>query len=295
MVTQDLKIKVKLSIEDRLANFGASANKHAKSIGISGAIQSRLLKGETEKILSDGEWLRLARMLLVEVGNKKPWNIANTPVFQFINEQLKNCQANGVAGVLCDKADIGKTETAKHYARNNRHVVYVDCSQVKTKQKLVRYIAAEFGLDNTGKYAEVYADLVYYLQTLNTPLIILDEGGDLAYDAFLELKALWNATERSCGWYMMGADGLKQKIQRAVDNKKVGYAEFFSRYGSRYQKITPSGKEDAQRFFAAQAAMIAKANAPEGTNIRELIVKADNSLRRINIELTKNEESIERN
>ena len=45
---------------------------------------------------------------------------------------------------------------------------------------------------------------------------------------FLELKALWNATERCCAWYMMGADGLKEKINRAIEGKKVGYTEMLS-------------------------------------------------------------------
>jgi len=39
-----------------------------------------------------------------------------------------------------------------------------------------------------------YEDLVFYLKTLPYPLIIFDEAGDLQYDAFLEIKALWNAT-----------------------------------------------------------------------------------------------------
>ena len=52
---------------------------------------------------------------------------------------------------------IGVTRATK-----NKNVVYIDCSQVKTKQKLIRKIAQEFGITYTGRYAEVYEDLVYY-------------------------------------------------------------------------------------------------------------------------------------
>lgn len=103
--------------------------------------------------------------------------------------------------------NIGKTFTAKAYVKQHKHAVYVDCSQVKTKLKLIRYIAKEFGVTSNGRYSDVYEDLVAYLRTIDTPLVILDEAGDLQYEAFLELKALWNATERCCAWYMMGADG----------------------------------------------------------------------------------------
>ena len=82
--------------------------------------------------------------------------------------------------------------------RLNVSLSYVDCSQVKSKQRLIRYIAHEFGISTNGRYVDVYDDLVFYLKTLEAPLVILDEAGDLQYEAFLELKALWNATERCC-------------------------------------------------------------------------------------------------
>jgi DNA transposition AAA+ family ATPase len=167
----------------------------------------------------------------------------------------------------------------------------VDCSQVKSKQKLVRYIAKEFGVGGTGRYSDVYENLVFYLKTLPTPLIILDEAGDLDYSAFLEIKALWNATELACGWYMMGADGLKEKIRRAIDGKKVGYTEIFSRFGKRYGKVVPTAREDGETMLQASAAMIIKANNP-GVDVNKLLrstMGEDNvpSLRRIYKELAK--------
>ena len=133
--------------------------------------------------------------------------------------------------------------------KQHKHAVYVDCSQVKTKLKLIRYIAKEFGVTSNGRYSDVYEDLVAYLRTIDTPLVILDEAGDLQYEAFLELKALWNATERCCAWYMMGADGLKEKINRAIEGKKVGYTEMLSRYGDSYSKVTPDDAQEREKFL----------------------------------------------
>ena len=67
--------------------------------------------------------------------------------------------------------NIGKTFTARYYVQSHKNAVYIDCSQVKTKLKLVRKIAAEFGVDSKGKYSDVYEDLVYYLRSMDTPLI----------------------------------------------------------------------------------------------------------------------------
>jgi hypothetical protein len=153
--------------------------------------------------------------------------------------------------------------------------------------KLIRKIAGEFGVDSKGRYADVYEDLVYYLRSIQTPMIILDEAGDLQYEAFLELKALWNATERCCAWYMMGADGLKEKIKRSIECKKVGYTEMLSRYGDRFSKVTPDDGKERERFLMEQARVVAKLNAPEGTDIPTLVRKTAGGLRRVYTEIEK--------
>jgi len=287
MITTELKQRIIAELAERRNNFAGSDAKFAVSIGINNAQYSRIKNGETERVISDQNWLSLARILEIPAGNAPVWNIARTPVFDFITGQLAFCQSNAISRLLCDIADIGKTFSAKAYIKSNKNAIYVDCSQVKTKQKLVRFIAKEFGVGHTGKYSDVYADLVFYLRSLPSPLIILDEAGDLDYAAFLELKALWNATERSCGWYMMGADGLREKIRRSIDCKKVGYTEIFSRYGSRYQKASPDGSEELRKFKTVHAALIIKANCSEDVNVQQMVARTDYSLRRIADELRK--------
>ena len=215
------------------------------------------------------------------------WVSAETPTFVFITEQLELCQRSGLSAILCDIPNLGKTFTARAYVKSHKNAIYVDCSQVKSKLKLIRYIAKEFGVDSNGRYYTVYEDLVYYLRTIDNPLIILDEAGDLQYEAFLELKALWNATERACAWYMMGADGLKEKINRAIEGKKVGYTEMFSRYGDSYSKVTPDDGKERTKFLKAQAAIVAKVNAPAGTDVLKLVNLSGGGLRRLYTEIEK--------
>ena len=287
MITTELKTRILSTLAERRTNFAGSDAKFALSLGINTAQYSRIKNGETERILSDQNWISLARRLEIPIGNTPQWNTAKTPVYEFITGQLAFCQQNAASRLLCDVPDIGKTYTARQYVKSNKNAIYVDCSQVKTRQKLIRFIAREFGVGYTGRYSDVYVDLVFYLRSLPSPLIILDEAGDLDYAAFLELKALWNATERCSGWYMMGADGLKEKIRRSIDHKKVGYTELFSRYGNRYQKASPDSEQQMRQFKSVHAAMIIKANAKSDINIQQLIVRSDYSLRRIQDELRK--------
>ncbi|NJM14008.1 MAG: hypothetical protein HC896_00245 [Bacteroidales bacterium] len=84
---------------------------------------------------------------------------------------------------------------------------------------------------------------------------------------------------------MMGADGLKAKIDRNLGLKKVGYAELYRRYGSRYQRVSPDGKESREEFSKQQIALIAKANGI--ADVQRIYAKTQGSLTRLMTEIKK--------
>ena len=286
MINTEIKQRILEAIAANRSNYPSDA-KHAAALGISASVYNSLKKGQTDKALSDANWVNIARRLDVNLRDSIEWKGARTETFKYISTQLEACQERSLSVILCDLPNIGKTFTARWYVNDHRNAVYVDCSQVKTKRAMVRKIANEFGLDGAGKYQDVYEDLVYYLRSMERPLVVLDEAGDLQYEAFLELKALWNATEMCCGWYMMGADGLAAKINRNVEGKKVGYAEIFSRYGGKYSRVTPDQEDDRRVFLMEQARVVAKVNAPEGTDIGQIVRKSQGGLRRVYTEIEK--------
>lgn len=285
-ITREIKNRIVSAIAADRENYPSDA-KHAVALGIAPSVYNAIKKGNYEKQVSDANWVGIARRLGVVLRQEMAWTAAQTPTWVFITTQLETCQQGSLSAIMCDIPNIGKTFTARAYVKGNKHAVYIDCSQVKTKLKLVRKIAKEFGVNANGRYGDVYEDLVAYLRTIDTPLVILDEAGDLQYEAFLELKALWNATEHACGWYMMGADGLQEKIVRAIEGKKVGYTEMLSRFGDTFSKVTPADAKERQKFLKAQAAMVAQVNAPEGVNIAQLVTLSGGGLRRIYTEIEK--------
>ncbi len=286
MITNELKEKIILAIAENRKNYNADT-KHAQSLGVSAAQYSRVKKGELEGVLSDANWISIARKLQVQLKEQTPWVTVETETYQYIYAQLTACQSRSISAIFCDVAGIGKTHTAKMYVSKNKNAVYIDCSQVKTKQKLIRKIAQEFGVNHTGRYNDVYEDLVFYIKQLENPLIILDEAGDLDYSAFLELKSLWNANEYTAGWYMMGADGLKAKMERLRDQKKVGYAEIFDRYGNKYNRVSPQADPNAiKNFHLQQIAQVSKANGSTIT-ANQMYAKTMGSLRKVRTEIEK--------
>jgi len=284
MIENELKKRIVDEMKDRLPNFASSA-KFAISIGINAAQLSRVLNGEIDGVLSDAKWLNVARSLDVPVNKDLEWLTVETPTYQYIYTQLSLCQSGHLSGVFCDLAAIGKTHTALCYVKENKNAIRIDCSQVKTKQLFIRQIAKEFGVQHNGRYHDVYSSLVWHIRSLPNALVILDEAGDLKYEAFLEIKALWNATEGACGWYLMGANGLKKKIEDNMNSNKVGYEEIFSRSGDKFQWIVPAGQAEREKFLNDQVAMVAKAN--KAVNLKTLVVKNQGSLRRLFFDMTK--------
>jgi hypothetical protein len=271
-LTNEFKAKVRVAILEKRENYGGSDADFSKSLGINNAVFSRLKSGETERILSDTVWITLGRELQVKVFEDN-WKVARTSVYTEIEDNLNFCKELSRSMVLVDDCGIGKTFCTKHIIRKMRNTFYVDCSQAKSKQLFIRLLAKTVGIDNQGKYYDVLANLKYYITTLEKPLIILDEAGDLEYTAFLELKGIWNGTDGVCGWYMMGADGLRDKIDRGIKNKKVGFAEIFSRFSDEFIKLVPNGKADRQAFYSELIGAVASANLEDKTKIKPLINK----------------------
>lgn len=252
--------------------YGGSDSAYAKTLGISGSIYSRLLKGEREGLIRPAQWLNIGRKLSVSIG-QNAWNAVETDVYLELQEDFNFCQNNAKSLILVDDCGIGKTYCSKILISKMRNAFYIDASQYKTKRLFIRALAREIGSGTEGSYSEILANLKYYINNLNSVFICIDEAGDLDYPAFLELKGLINGTMGNCGWYMMGADGLRAKITRGINNHKVGYKEIFDRFSAKFRSVTPQGNEDKLAFYEKLYYDVAKANMDNTKGINSLVKK----------------------
>lgn len=224
-------LELKKSKDSRYTN-----NRHSYWLDIHPSVYSRILKGETSKVLSDGEWIRIALKLHVSIDGLE-WKTAQTKTYRYVRSQILACMEYCAGGIFCDDSSIGKTYTAEDIDIEFPNVALVDCSQNKTWTRLIRAISKAFGLPSEGRIVDIKRQLVEHIYTLDNAIIILDEVGDLSDNVVLELKGLWNATANLIGWYIMGANGLRTKLKKKLDWNKVGYEEWFNRLGNRVQSI----------------------------------------------------------
>lgn len=269
-LSREYKDKVLKALAEIRANFDGTDGAFAKRWGISGSVYNRIKNGFIDGQLRDAQWLYIGRELGVTLHERK-WNTARTEVFTIIEEDVLFCKEYAKGRVCVDDCGIGKTYTAKYLSRTQKNCFYIDASQAKTKTQFIRLLARTIGLEDRGRNAELKANIKYYLRMLPQPVVIIDEAGDLEYEAFLELKELWNATEGACGWYMMGAEGLRAKIQRGIEHKRVGFAEIFSRYSERYTTIVPTDRQDRYQFYRKLISDVLSANMDDSKELNNIV------------------------
>lgn len=271
-ITAEFKSQVVDALKELRPKFGGSDSAFAKQWSLNASVWSQLKSGKTDGLIKDTQWINLGRELNIQL-NRKPWNLVKTEVYQSIEADVIFCQKYSKGMILVDEPEIGKTVAGKHLAKTLNNCFYIDCSQCKNKILFIKAFAKTLGLEPVGRVAEIKENIKYYLRMLQTPVVILDEAGDLEYGAILELKEFWNATEDVCGWYLMGADGLRKKWECGINTKKVGYRELFSRYSSKYISIVPNVKEERMEFYRKMVTEVIKANSSQIKNLPALVNK----------------------
>lgn len=271
-ISNDYKIKVVEALLAARPNFDGSDRQFAKMHFMEGSVFSRIQKGETDGVLSIGKWIEIGRKLGVSLHERK-WNSAKTDVFLTIEQDILFCKEHAKAKIFVDACEIGKTYTAKYLSKSLRNCFYIDASQAKYKQQFVRQLAKVLGISWLGNYNNVKENIKHYLKIIEKPIIIIDEAGDLDYHAFLELKEFWNATEGYCGWYMMGADGLRHKIEQGITYQKVGYLEIFSRFSSRFSSVVPTDRNERAAFYRKLITDVLEVNVDDKSIINQVVNK----------------------
>jgi DNA transposition AAA+ family ATPase len=271
-ITKEFKDAVVEALMSQRNNYDGTEASFARQWGINATVYNAMKNGKRDGMLKSSQWLNMGRELQVVPGQRK-WVTAKTDVFRVIEEDITFCKDYAKAKICADECGIGKTHTAKYLSRTLKNCFYVDASQAKTKVLFMRLMARTIGVDHTGSYAEIKENIKYYLSFLPKPIVIIDEAGDLDSSALLDLKELWNATENVCGWYLMGADGLRKKIERGIEGKKVGFKELFSRYSERFTSIVPSGKDDKQAFYRKLITQVLTVNMTDTSNLNNIVRK----------------------
>ena len=113
MITEAQKQKILGAVAANRANYPSDA-KHAASLGISTSVYSAIKNGQTDKALSDANWISIARRLGVSLRADMEWKVAKTATFEYITAQLEFSQQKLLPqGIMCRTTRMPCISTAR--------------------------------------------------------------------------------------------------------------------------------------------------------------------------------------
>lgn len=269
----------------------ASRNKYATSIGITSSDFSNIENAKwrsNDRLLSTQKWVRIARIVGYEFSARQSWVTAETMTFRAIRRQLEMCAKDGLCAIFCDEAGLGKTHAAREFCANTPNAFYINGGSHPRKVAFIRALATAVGINpDKSKVEEVLLDTIAYLSALPNAVLVIDEAGDLHNNTYLLLKRIYNDLEFQCGMYLLGARGLKKRIDSAIRNRTNGFEEVFSRFGSRYTTVLPEGAKERKEFLRLEARAVAEANGLTDVERTNRILSREFDLRTVRREVLK--------
>lgn len=272
-ITNTYREKVLGALLEARQNFSGSDAQFAARFAINKSVFSTLKSGKYDRLLSDDRWIEVGMQLGVSTRERK-WTMVRTEVFNMIEQTVLFCKEYSKGKIIVDDAAVGKTFSARYLSTRVENCFYIDGSQCKSQRAFTKALARTVGMTPQGHtYEEIKDRIKYTLKVLDRPIVIIDEAGDLDYRAFLDIKEYWNATENLCGWLLLGADGLRAKIDQGIGRAKVGYKEIFSRMAERYTPIVPAVAEERKLFYKNLITDIVSANIRNRDRLARIINK----------------------
>lgn len=208
---------------------GISQVKLAAKIGIAESTFSRWLKGNypnahnvTEKvsIFFGKEKQREKIMSVNQIG------FVATGISKEIMGVLEYCRLQRMIGIIYGDAGIGKTFTAKHWAKNKNDIIILEANPTLAGPRaFLKALARKMKLDAKGAIDDIMAEVIDYLDGKDMTVII-DESQHLAIRTLDITRSIHDITGAAI--VLIG----NQKVHRKMTGKQEAeFAQLFSRIG----------------------------------------------------------------
>ncbi|MGL4346472.1 MAG: AAA family ATPase [Chitinophagaceae bacterium] len=189
--THQEKEKISAMLLQQAEESGMVDKKFAITVGLVASDISNLANEkwkENKSLIGDKKWLTIARIVGYERNEHLVWKPAKTEVWEYVYENLSRCKQYAFTSILVDDPGIGKTYTAKQFARAHKNAFYMNCSNASGKREFMTEFSKSVGISKSGKLREQFSDALYLISQLENPIIILDEVGDLDNSTILLIK-----------------------------------------------------------------------------------------------------------
>lgn len=213
------KEQIRNAINAYCSAKGVSKNELGTQAGVSGATLSNIENRKWENI-DDKLW----RKIWNKVDNSNI-SLIKTNDFATCERACKSAQTNHFMIGLTADTGMGKTIALSTYALR-RNVFYVCYDKTMAPKHFFMALLREMAIPFEGNINAMINRIADELNTLNRPLIIIDESGKLTHTTILYLHVLRDKTSKNCGVVLAGMPYFKTNLIKFSNKQKEGYAEF---------------------------------------------------------------------
>ncbi|MEJ7778436.1 MAG: ATP-binding protein [Daejeonella sp.] len=225
------KTQIKEAINRYCTVNSLSKNQLAVQLNVSSATLSKIQGNNWESINSQ-MWIRIKNHVCKAEAQK----VYATRDFASIVKICEAARQNSFMIGLTADTGMGKTTGLTHYSQR-KSTFYVSYDKTMKPRQFFVCLLREMGIAFEGNLNEMVNRIADELNTIDKPLIIIDEAGKITHSMILYLHVLKDKTSGSCGYVLAGMPYFKANLIRLSNKQREGYAEFLRRINVWHQLI----------------------------------------------------------
>lgn len=242
--------EIRMALRNKMDVLGLSGNKVAKQIGISPATISNALVSQYEEDkldkISDTMWRKIASW----TGYAITWRTVELPGYKRVMDICKHAQQKSISKAIADEPGSGKTWSLTTYASCNPNCYMIACKEHWTVKTFVEKLMQALGMQIfPGNITEKVDAIVEFLNSKQSPLLIVDEADKLKDRAFIIIKTIQD--DAQAGIVLAGTPYFEIRITRGCRSNKMGYKEIYSRVGGRFFHLGDISTNEVFQICAA--------------------------------------------
>ncbi len=222
-VTNEFKLQVQASIAPFLKVKGITQKELATMLEMSDAVISNIKNSKWESI-DDKVWRKVWNL----VNPENAGGLYNTRDYETV---INACNAarsvKYMLGITADTG-MGKTTALQAYALRP-HVFYYYLDSTVTPRIFLKDMLRIMGVKFEGTLNAMLNKIADELNTIASPLVILDECGKMSAKMMLLIHSLRDKTIANAGFILAGMPDFKNTLIKCVERGKTGYGEFHRR------------------------------------------------------------------
>lgn len=210
---------VKEAIEHQLNHLKTSQNELARRIGVSPA---------TIIACKTSDWGKISEEMLNKFKTFfkiSDWPLRETDNMIAITEVCLDAQQRSRFLAIAGFTGAGKTEGLGHYTKSNSNAFSVMCYFFMSQKGFLAKLQQAMGISQGGSIEKQVFSVAEKLNSLNNPLLIIDDAGKLSDSNLMIVMALYDLTEGRCGIVIGGTEYLKERIDKSASDNRKGFRE----------------------------------------------------------------------